>query len=85
LPGALAIRREETEVAAFHHKAHTARGRIIVVILEDVAQRRDRLLVAVSIAVAQDARVRAIGIDAAREAAGINVAIVARLACTNRT
>ena len=56
LPRPLAIVGGEAEVGVLHHPAHAARGRVVVVALEDVAERRDRLLVAVAEVVPDDLR-----------------------------
>jgi len=47
-PTAGAITREETEVAVFLEVSRAGRGRIVVIVLEDVAERGDGLLVAVT-------------------------------------
>ena len=54
--------------------------RIVVVVLEDVAERGDRLLVAVAVVVSDDLGVGAIGIHPHREPADVHVPVVAGLA-----
>ena len=49
LPAPLAIVRREAEVGIFHHPGDAGSRRVVVVVLEHVAQRGDRLLVAVAI------------------------------------
>ena len=80
LPGALAVVRREAEVGVLHHPADAAGRRIVVVVLEDVAERGDRLLVAVAVVVADDLGVGAVRVHADGEAADVDVAVVARLA-----
>ena len=84
LPRPLAVVRREAEVRVLHHPADAARRRIVVVVLEDVAERRDRLLVAVAVVVADDLGLGAVGIHPDREAADVDVPVVARLAGERR-
>ena len=79
LPGALAVVRREPEVGVLHHPAHAACRRIVVVVLEDVAQRGHGLLVAVAVVVADDLRGGAVGIHANRESPHVHVPVVAGL------
>jgi hypothetical protein len=77
VPHACAVEGEEAGVAVFHKERSAAGRRIIVVVLEYITERRDRLFVAVAEVMADDFDVRAVGIHAHREAADIYVAIVA--------
>ena len=79
LPRPLAVVRREAEVGVLHHPAHATRRRIVVVVLEDVAQRGDRLLVAVAVVGADDLRAGAVGVHPHRESAHVHVPVVARL------
>ena len=80
LPGPLAIVRREAEVGIFHHPGHAGSRRVVVVVLEHVAQRGDRLLVAVAVVRSDDLRVGAVGVHPHREPAHVHVPVVARLA-----
>ena len=80
LPGPLAVVRGEAEVRVLHHPAHAARRRIVVVVLEDVAERSDRLFVAVAVVVSDDLRIRAVRIHPRGESADVDMPVVARLA-----
>ena len=84
LPRALPVHRREPEVGVLHHPADAARRGIVVVILKHVAERADRLLVAVPIVRADDLRVGAVGIHPHRESSDVDMTVVARFAGVER-
>ncbi len=84
LPRPLAIDRRKPEVRVLHHPAHAAGRRVVVVVLEHVAERGHRLLVGVAIVVADDLDIRAVRVHPRGEPAHIHVAVVAGLAGIDR-
>ena len=71
----------EVSCASVFEDVGDAAGRwVVVVVLESVAEGIDRLFVGVSVAVADDLGVRAVGIHADGEAGGPDMAIVRALA-----
>ena len=74
---AFAVAREEAEVAVLHQVGGAAGRRIVVVVVEDVAEARDGLLVAVAEVETEDLDARAVGLHARGEAADVHVAVVA--------
>src|SRR5207244_12590699 len=79
LPATAAILRVEAEVAVLHQERGARGGRIIVVVVKDIAERGDRLFVRVAEIETDRLDVRAVGIHAERRAADVHVAIVALL------
>ena len=71
---------EVASAAVFEDVGDAAGGWIVVVVLEDVAEGVERLLVGVTVAVADDFGVGAVGVHADGEAGGPDVAIVGALA-----
>ena len=77
VPVAFAIAREEPEVAVLHQVGRAAGRRVVVVVVEDVAEAGDGLLVAVAEIEPEDFHARATRLHAGREAADVDVAVVA--------
>ena len=76
-PRALAVGGGETGVAAFNDFRDAARGRVVVVGLEHVAEGGERLFVGVAVVVADDAGVRAVGIHPDGETSDPDISVVA--------
>ena len=76
----MAIERAEAGIAVLHQEGGAASRRIIVVVLEDIAIRGDRLLITIAEIMADDVHARAIGIHACSEPTDPHMTVIALLA-----
>ena len=77
VPETLAVAREEAEVAVLHQPGSPAGRRIVIVVVEDVAEARDRLLVAVAEIEPEDLDAGAVGLHARGETANVDMTVIA--------
>src|SRR5690606_40692042 len=76
-PVALTVPREEPEIAVFHEKGRAARGRVVVIVVEDIAETRHRLLVAVAEVMDDGLHASAVRLHARRDPAPVPVTAAA--------